>query len=155
MRKSAVRLKCFAVLATAAAVFGVGIQAASASVTSKQHAEWKSVDGTFEKANFTWSSFLTTMSPKTSVPKLSKVCLAFVPAVNTFDTALKKIDFTGKTGTDIASLIKVNNKLVPILSHITSIKSFISQFGALEPQYMTLQTALSKDLGIEEGEIYI
>jgi len=155
MRKSAVRLRCFAVLAATAAVFGLGVQAASASVTSKQHAEWKSADGTFEKANFTWSSALTTMSNNTPVPKLSRACRAFVPAVNTFDTALKKIGFTGKTGTDIASLIKVNNKLVPILSHITSIKSFESQFSALEPQYMALQAALSKDLGIEEAEIYI
>jgi hypothetical protein len=155
MRKSAVRLKCFAVLATATAVFGLGMQAASASVPSKQRAEWISVDGTFGKADYKWTSALSTMSDKTPVSKLSKACLAFVPAVNTFDTALKKIGFTGKTGTDIASLIKVNNKLVPILSHITSIKSFESQFSALDSQYMTLQAALSKDLGIEEAEIYI
>ncbi len=51
MRKSAVRLKCFAVLATTAAVFGLGVQAASASVPSKQRAEWISVDGTFGKAD--------------------------------------------------------------------------------------------------------
>ncbi len=155
MRKSAVRLKCFAVLATTAAVFGLGMQAASASVTSKQRAEWISVDGKFGKADYTWTSALSTMSNKTPVSKLSKACLAFVPAVNTFDTALKKIGFTGKTGTDIASLIKVNNKLVPILSHITSIKSFESQFSALESQYMGLQAALSKDLGIEEAEIQV
>ena len=155
MRKSAVRLKCFAVLATTAAVFGLGMQAASASVTSKQRSEWKSVDGTFGKADFTWTSALSTMSNKTPVSKLSKSCLTFVPAVKTFDTAIKKIGFTGKTGTDIASLIKVNNKLVPILSHITSIKSFETQFSALESQYMGLQVALSKDLGIEEAEIQV
>ncbi len=155
MRKSAVRLKCFAVLATTAAVFGLGVQPASASVPSKQRAEWISVDGTFARADHTWSSFLSTLSNKTSVSKLSEACLAFVPAVNTFDTALKKIGFTGKTGTDIASLIKVNNKLVPILSHITSIKSFESQFSALVSQYMGLQAALSKDLGIEEAEIQV
>jgi hypothetical protein len=155
MRKSAVRLKCFAVLATTAAVFGLGMQAASASVTSKQRAEWKSIDGTFGKADFTWTSVLTTMSNNTPVSKLSKACLAFVPAVNTFDTALKKIGFTGKTGTDIASLIKLNNKEVPILSHIKSIKSFETQFSALESQYMALQAALSKDLGIEEAEIQV
>ena len=155
MRKSAVRLKCFAVLATTATVFGLGVQAASASVPSKQRAEWISVDGTFGKANYTWTSALSTMSNKTPVSKLSKACLAFVPAVNTFDTALKKIGFTGKTGTDIESLVKVNNKLVPILSHITSIKSFEAQFSALESQYMGLQAALSKDLGIQEAEIYL
>jgi hypothetical protein len=155
MRKSAVRLKCVAVVATAAAVLGLGMQAASASVPAKQLAEWKSVDGTFSKADFTWSSALESMSAKTPVSKLSKSCLTFVPAVKTFDTAIKKIGFTGKTGTDIASLIKVNNKLVPILSHITSIKSFESQFSALESQYMGLQTALSKDLGIQEAEIII
>jgi len=131
------------------------MQAASASVTSKQRAEWKSVDGTFGKADFTWSSVLTTVSKSTPVSKLSKACLAFVPAVNTFDASLKKIGFTGKTGTDIASLIKVNTKLVPILSHIKSVDSFGSQFSALEPQYMALQAALSKDLGIEEAEIYV
>jgi hypothetical protein len=155
MRKSAVRLKCFAVLATTAAVFGLGMQAASASVTSKQRAEWKSVDGTFGKADYTWTSVLSTMSSKTPVSKLSKACLVFVPAVNTFDTALKKISFTDKTGTDIASLIKVNVKFVAELSHITSIKSFGSQFSALDSQYMALQAALSKDLGIEEAEIQV
>jgi hypothetical protein len=80
---------------------------------------------------------------------------AFVPAVNKFDAAIKKIGFTGKTGTDIASLIKVNGKDVQILSHITSIASFQSKFLALEPQYMNLQAALSKDLGIEEAEIQV
>jgi len=155
MRKSAVRLKCFAVLATTAAVFGLGVQAASASVPSKQRAEWISVDGTFSKADFKWTSALSTMSSKTPVSKLSKACLAFVPAVNTFDTALKKIGFTGKTGTDIASLIKVNIKFVAELSHIKSVGSFESQFSALDPQYMALQTDLSKDLGIEAAEIQV
>ena len=78
MRKSAVRLKCFAVLATTAAVFGLGMQAASASVTSKQRSEWISVDGKFGKADYTWTSALSTMSNKTPVSKLSKACLAFV-----------------------------------------------------------------------------
>jgi hypothetical protein len=151
MRKSAMRLKCFVVLATTAAVFGLGMQASSASVPSKQRAQWISVDGTFAKADHTWTSALSTSSSKT----LSKACLAFVPAVNAFDTALKKIGFTGKTGTDIASLIKLNSKLVPILSHVTSIKSFGSEFSALVPQYMGLQAALSKDLGIEEAEIQV
>lgn len=155
MRKSAVRLKCFAVLATTAVVFGLGVQAASASVTSKQLSEWKSVDGTYGKADFIWTSALESMTNSTPVSKLSKACLAFVPAVNKFDTAIKKIGFTGKSGTDIASLIKVNGKEVQLLSHITSIKSFESQFSALEPQYMALQAALSKDLGIEEAEIQV
>ncbi len=155
MGKSAVRLRCFAVLATTAAVFGLGVQAASASVTSKQLSEWKSIDGTFAKADTTWSAFLTSMTGKTPASKLSKACLAFVPAVNKFDTAIKGIGFTGKTSTDIASLIKVNEKLVPILSHVTSIQSFGSKFSALEPQYMALQAALSKDLGIEEAEIQV
>jgi hypothetical protein len=155
MRKSAVRLKCFAVLATTAAVFGLGMQAASASVTSKQLSEWKSVDGTFGNADFKWTSALTTMTKSTPVSKLSEACLAFVPAVNAFDTSLKKIGFTGKTGRDITSLIKVNTKLVPILSHIKSIDSFQTQFSALESQYMALQAALSKDLGIEEAEIQL
>ena len=155
MRKSAVRSKCFAVLATTAAVFGLGVQAASASVTSKQLAEWKSADGTFGKADFTWTSALTTMTASTPVSKLSKVCLAFVPAVNTFDTAIKKIGFAGKTGTDIANLIKLNDKFVLELSHITSVKSFQSQFAVSDPQYMALQAALSKDLGIEEAEIQV
>jgi hypothetical protein len=155
MGKSAVRLRCFAVLATTAAVFGLGVQAASASVTSKQLSEWKSVDGTFGKADTTWSAFLTSMTGNTPASKLSKASLAFVPAVNKFDTAIKGIGFTGKTGTDIASLIKVDEKLVPILSHITSIKSFVSKFSALEPQYGALQTALGKDLGIQPAEILI
>jgi hypothetical protein len=155
MRKSALRMKCFAALATSAAVLGLGVQAASASVPAKQLAEWKSVDGTYGKADSTWTSALESMSASTPVSKLSKACLAFVPAVNKFDAAIKKIGFTGKTGTDIASLIKVNGKDVQILSHITSIKSFESQFSALESQYMGLQAALSKDLGIEEAEIYI
>jgi hypothetical protein len=155
MRKSAVRLKCFAVLATTAAVFGLGVQAASAAVPSKQRAEWISVDGTFGKADFKWTSALSTMSSKTPVSKLSNACKTLVPAINTFDASLKKIGFTGKTGTDIASLIKVNTKFVSELSHITSIKSFQSQFLALDPQYMALQAALSKDLGIEEAEIYV
>jgi hypothetical protein len=155
MRKSALRLKCFAALATTAAVFSLGVQAASASVTSKQLSEWKSVDGTFDKANSAWTSVLETISAKTPVSKVSKSCLAFIPAVKTFDTAINKIGFTGKTATDIASLIKVNNKLIPVLGHVTSIKSFESQFSALESQYMALQAALSKDLGIQQGEIYI
>ena len=155
MRKSAARLKCFAVLATTATVFGLGMQAASASVTSKQLSEWKSVNGTIGKADFTWTSALSSMSNNTPVSKLSKACLAFVPAINTFDASLKKIGFTGKTGTDIASLIKVNIKFVAELSHITSIKSFESQFLALDPQYMVLQAALSKDLKVEEAEVYV
>jgi hypothetical protein len=155
VRKSALRLKWFAAVATTAAVFGLGAQAASASVTSKQLSEWKSVDGTFDKADSTWSAALETMSGNTPASKLSKSCLAFIPAVKTFDTAIKKIGFTGKTGIDIASLIKLNDKFIPVLGHVTSIKSFESQFSAVEPQYMALQAALSKDLGIEEAEIYV
>src|ERR1700678_195532 len=139
MHKSALRLKWFAAVATTAAVFGLGAQAASASVTSKQLSEWKSVDGTFDKADSTWSSALESMSANTPVSKLSKSCLAFVPAVKTFDTAISKIGFTGKTATDIASLIKLNDKLIPVLGHVRSIKSFESQFSALDRQYMPLQ----------------
>jgi len=155
MRKSVLRLKWFAVLATTTAVLGLGMQAASASVTSKQLAKWKSADGTFSKADGTWSAALSTMSNNTPVAKLSKACLAFVPAVKTFDTAVQKIGFTGKTGTDIASLIKLNDKLVPILSHITSVKSFETQFSGLDPQFFALQAALSKDLGIPEAEVQV
>ena len=82
MRKSALRMKCFAALATTAAVLGLGVQAASASVPAKQLAEWKSVDGTFDKADSTWTSALESMSASTPVSKLSKACLTFVPAVN-------------------------------------------------------------------------
>jgi hypothetical protein len=95
------------------------------------------------------------MSNNTPASKLSKACLAFVPAVNAFDASLKKIGFTGKTATDIASLIKLNNQLVPILSHIKSVKSFEAQFLPIDRKYFVIQEALSKDLGIEEAEIQI
>jgi hypothetical protein len=155
MQKSAVRLKCFAVLATTVAVFGLGLQAASASVTHQQIAAWTSVDAKFGKADLTWTTALSSMSNNTPASKLSKACLAFVPAVNAFDASLKKIGFTGKTATDIASLIKLNNQLVPILSHIKSVKSFEAQFLPIDRKYFVIQEALSKDLGIEEAEIQI
>jgi hypothetical protein len=157
MRKSVMRLKCIAALATATAVFGLGAQAASASAmaTSKQVSAWKKVDGTFSGKDFTWTSAVGGMSLSTPVSKLSKACLAFVPAVKDFDTAIEKIGFTGKTATEVASLVKLNNKLVPVLSHITSVKSFESQFEKLFPQYLPIQAALSKDLGIPEADIQV
>jgi len=85
----------------------LGVQArVGVRFPAKQLAEWKSVDGTYGKADSTWTSALESMSASTPVSKLSKACLAFVPAVNKFDAAIKKIGFTGKTGTDIASQLR-------------------------------------------------
>lgn len=49
----------------------------------------------------------------------------------------------------------LNNKLIPVLSHITSVKSFESKFTALEPQFFALHGALSKDLGIPEADVQV
>jgi hypothetical protein len=148
-----VRLRWLSALAVVAVVIGASPSVASASQSSKVVSEWKSADGKFGTADFKWTSALSGSNP--SLSQVKKASLAFIPAIKTFDTALTKIHFTGKTATDIASLVTVNTKEIAVLGHITSLKSFEGAFGALEPKFESLQAALSKDLGIPEGEIQV
>jgi hypothetical protein len=146
-------LRWLSALVAAAIVIGGSASVASASQSAKVVSEWKAADGPFATADGKWTSALSGSNP--SLSQVKKASLAFIPAVKTFDSALQKIHFTGKTASDISSLIKTNKKEITILGHVTSLKSFISQFGALDPTFQALQGALSKDLGIQEAEIII
>ena len=124
-----------------------------ASGSASAVAQFKKVDSTFAIANIKWSNVLTASS--ISLSKLQKAGKAFAPALVTFDGALLKIAFKGKTESDILAVTAINRKAVPIVSHITSLSSFEKQYGALLQSYMNLQAAVGKDLGIPTADVVL
>jgi hypothetical protein len=147
------RFKWFTVLAAASALVAVSAQGADAKVTSAQLKKWEAIDTPFGKADFVWSTAIQKLSPNSTVAEVQKPCLAFVPAIKTFNKGLSKLGFTGTPGSDVAKLIKLNLAEIAVFTNIHSVKSFESDFGALDGQFMSLQAALSKDLGIPEADI--
>jgi len=95
------------------------------------------------------------LTAKSTVSALTKPSLAFVPAIKTFDTALSKIGFSGKTGTDVATVIKLNGELIADIDSIKSITGFETEFSALSSKYFAVQTSLAKDLGIATAYVQV
>jgi hypothetical protein len=152
-RRPTLRRKWFAVAAVATALIPLGVQAAAASSTQLSHFE--TIDGTFAKADHTWTAALLNLGPNPTVAQISKPSLAFVPAIKTFDTALLKIGFSGKTASAVASAIKLNGELIADISSMKSTKTFISEFSALNSKYLGVQTSLAKDLGIATADVQV
>jgi hypothetical protein len=146
-----VRLRWLSALAAATIVLGASASVASASQSHKVVSEWTAADGAFSTALSKWESVVE----GGNLSKAKKASLAFIPAINTFDSKLQKIHFTGKTATDIGSLISENKKEIKVMSHVTGLRSLVSQFSALGPAFRTIGAALSKDLGIPEADIII
>ncbi len=115
----------------------------------------ETIDGTFGKADRTWTTALESLSANATVAQLSKPSVAFVPAIKTFDTALSKIGFTGKTATAVATVIKLNGELISDISSIKSTKGFISEFSALSGKYLSAQNSLAHDLGIAAADVQV
>jgi hypothetical protein len=149
----AVRSRWLSVLAATTIILGASASAASASVAPKVLSGWKKAELAFSRADTRWSKVLTQSS--VTLAQLQKANLAFAPAVKTFDISLGKIHFSGKTATDIGTLVKANKQEIVVLSHTTSLKSFEAKFTPLEQKYMALQVDLSKDLGIQEAYIML
>ncbi len=145
-------LKALAALTTVAA-FGAITSVASAAAPSKIVYQFKRADATFAPANEKWSAVV--QSSSASIAQIRKADLAYVPAVKAFDTALQKIAFTGKTARDISTLIKLNKKEISVLSKATTTKSLQAGLSPIMGQYVTLQLALSKDLGIPAAELIL
>jgi hypothetical protein len=147
------RRRWFAIAAVATTFTALGVQAASATSTQLSHFE--TIDGAFARADHTWTTALENLSANATVTQVSKPSVAFVPAIKTFDTALAKIGFSGKTGTVVATVIKLNGQLIAEIESIKSTKSFIAQFSALTQQYLSAQTSLAKDLGIAAADVQV
>ena len=143
----------FAIAALATTVIAVGAQTASASST--QVSRFKTIDAPYAKADATWTTALERLTAKSTVADLSKPSLAFVPTMKTFDTALGKIGFSGKTGTDVATVIKLNGELIADIDSIKSVTGFVAEFSALSPKYFAVQTSLAKDLGIAAAYVQV
>jgi hypothetical protein len=147
------RRSWFAIAAVAAAFSAVGVPAASASNT--QLSRFESIDGAFGKANHTWTTALENLSATATAAQVSKPSVAFVPAIKTFDNALSKIGFTGKTASAVATVIKLNGELITDISALKSTKTFITEFSVLTQQYLTVQTSLAHDLGIATADVQV
>jgi hypothetical protein len=155
---SQMRSKWITVLTVVVALVGVGVgsQTAWAGVSpAKQLSLFKTLDGPFSKADNKWTNALSSLSSSSTVAQVSKPSLAFVPAIKTFDAGLGKIGFTGKTATEVADVVKLNSKLVTMLSSIKSVSSLQSQLEPLLSQYNPVQDALAKDLGVPAGDVVI
>jgi len=111
-------------------------------------------DRAFAAADARWSNVVNS-SNAPSWAELNKADQAFVPAIKTFNTALGKIHFTGKTEKDLTKVIALQAKEIAALTTATSISSFESKFGPLAGQFEALQVALGNDLHIEAAEIYL
>ncbi|HTV11646.1 MAG TPA: hypothetical protein VME20_07265 [Acidimicrobiales bacterium] len=141
-------------LAITAITVTASTSAASASVSPSVLSQWKRAEAAFAPADNKWSAVIESSTAPT-LGELVKANNAFVPAVKAFDSALGKISFTGKTAKDILALMALNQKEVTVLSHTTSVKGFESGLVPLVGKYMSLQGALSKDLGIPAAEIIL
>jgi hypothetical protein len=153
-RRFRVRLRLLSALAVTTIVIGAGASAASAAQSSKVLGQWKKAEVAFSPADTAWSKVIDSSKAPT-LANLQKANKTYASAVGTFDTALGKIHFTGKTKSDIASLIKLEKQTITVLDNTKSLKSFVSEFSPLFPKYTALQEALGKDLGIPTAEITI
>jgi hypothetical protein len=91
-------------------------------------------------------------------------CLALVPAVEAFDRGLEALGSTGRSETDALVVLALDVKLLAVLENI-SIARFRSEFdvpglvtpwpSSLASQYLRLQAALAKDLGLPESQVTI
>ena len=152
------RSKWSTVSLAAIVLFCVGSQASSAGAhvsPAKQLSLFETLDGPFGQADNKWTDALSALSTNATVAQVSKPSHAFVPAIKTFDAGLQKIGFTGKTKSDVASVIKLNSKLVTILSSIKSVSALEAQLGTLISKYSPVQDALAKDFGIPPGDVVI
>jgi hypothetical protein len=137
------------------ALLGIGAQAASAKVPPQQMAKFKTVEAAFSGPDTKWSNALQALSTKSTVSQLSKPCLAFIPALKSFDTGLLKVGFTGKTAADAAAIVTSDKRLIVLMGSIHSVKSFETGFSALFAKDLSLQQAFAKDLGIPAGDVLI
>jgi hypothetical protein len=149
------RSKLFIILAVVTVLVGVGAQTASAAVPAAQLARFKAVEGPFSAADSKWATALSNLSGNATVAQVSKPSLAFIPALKAFDTGLKRVGFKGAGATDVATIVKLNGQLIGILSSVRSVKSFESQFSALDPKYFAVQQSFAKYLGIPTGDVII
>ena len=149
------RSKWFAAVTMATALLGVGAQAASAKVPPTQMTRFKAVEAAFSGPDTKWTSALEALSPKSPVAQLQKPCLAFIPALKSFDTGLLKVGFTGKTAIDAKAIVVSNKQLIVLMSSIHSVKSFETGFSAIFAKDLSLQQAFAKDIGIPTGDVYI
>ena len=149
------RFKLFTVLVATTALLGIGAQAASAKVPPQQMSRFHAIEGPYSAADGKWTAGLEALSPKSTVAQVTKLDLAFIPALKTFDAGLLKVGFTGKAAADAAAIAKLNNQLIGVLSPVHSLKSFETGFSALLPKFQVLQDSLAKDLGIPAGDVYI
>jgi hypothetical protein len=138
-----------------AAVVAVGAQAASAKVPPQQMSRFHALEVAFEGPLTKWSDALESLGTKATVAQVSKPCLAFIPALKTFDTGLSKVGFTGKTAADATAIANSNKQLITLMGSIRSVKSFEAGFSALFAKDLSLQDAFAKDLGIPAGDVYI
>jgi hypothetical protein len=150
-----VRFRWFTVLAATTALVGVGAQAASAKVPAQQLSRFKAIEVPFGTADSKWTNALEALSPKSSAAQVSKPCLAFVPALKTFDTALLKVGFTGKAAADANTIVSLNKQMITIMSSIRSVKTFETEFSALSPKYLSVQESFAKDIGVPAGDVII
>jgi hypothetical protein len=148
-----VRFRVATAITVVPIVLAVGVASASASVPSKVLAGWKKADGAFAVADGKWSTVLEQANP--SLSQVEKADAAFIPAIKTFNSALGKIGFSGKTETDINSVVKVQDEEITVLSHVTSLHSFEAGMGPITQKLLALQESLSKDLGIPAAEIIV
>ncbi len=152
------RSKWFAVSMAVVAFIGVGSQASLAGASSssaKQLSLFKKLDGPFSDADNKWTNALSSLSSKSTVAQVSKPSLDFVPALKTFDAGLQKAGFTGNIATEVADVVKLNGKLVTMLSSINSVSSFRAALESLFSKYSPVQDALAKDFGIPAGDVVI
>jgi hypothetical protein len=153
-RRFRVRLRLLSALAVTTIVIGAGASAASASQSSTVLGQWKKSEAAFSPADTAWSKVIDSSTAPT-LANLQKANKTFASAVGKFDTALGKIHFTGKTKSDIGSLIKLEKQTITILDNTKSLKSFAAELGPLFQKYTSFQDALGKDLGIPTAEIII
>jgi hypothetical protein len=150
----ALRSRWLTAFALGAAIIGFSTTVASAAVPAAQMKSFKALEGPFSAADSKFTAALSVMSNPT-VAQVKKPSSAFVPALKTFDAGLLKIGFTGKAATDVKTVVSLNTALIGVLSHIKSVASFETGFGALQGRYVLAQQALAKDLGVPSGDVII
>lgn len=148
------RTKWLAALSAVPVTVALLAAPASGAVSSKVKSEWTNLEKALIPANQKWSAILE-QSTTPTVQALAKAGAAYAVALKAFDKGLAAIDFTGKTKSDVGSLIKVDGTSITVISHITSLSSFEKGYAPVFAKYEQLQVALGKDLGIPTADIII
>jgi hypothetical protein len=115
-------------------------------------AAFRKASATLQKESVPFSGMLQESSAP-SLSRLQSVCKAEVPFIKGFDTAIGKIEFTGKTRNDIKALIQVDNQEIALLAQVKSVSSFAKGYPPISNKLGQLQIALGKDLGIQPAEV--